>query len=79
MRKPGRERDMEDEANLFARCLLMPEAMLRTEVKAELARRDTTPDLLDDNETFVRDLARRFGVPETAMAMRLMELEIIKL
>lgn len=61
--------DQEAEANYFARCLLMPEAMVREEVgKVEKF------DLL--NTKHVADLAKCFEVDVPIMAFRLAEIFI---
>lgn len=55
------------EANFFALCLLMPEHLVRAEVR-KMGGVD-----LGGNED-IRKLAKTFGVPETAMAVRLGQL-----
>jgi len=62
-------RYMEDEANYFALCLLMPEKILREEVKK------VNFDLTSDDA--IKYLARTFEVSITAMAVRLHDLEIL--
>lgn len=54
----------EAEANLFAVHLLMPEALVRQEVKRMKAF-----DLTNDKH--IAELARRFQVPNSVMAIRL--------
>ena len=62
---------MEDEANYFALCLLMPEKLVREEVaKVEW-------DLASDDA--LKYMARTFGVSLTAMAVRLCDLDILKI
>jgi len=59
--------DKEQEANYFAICLLMPEALVRREVES------LGPlDLLNDVK--VAKLARKFEVPISLMVLRLAEL-----
>jgi Zn-dependent peptidase ImmA (M78 family) len=72
-----RKADMEEEANLFARCLLMPEHMLRAEIKRLVAAGEVG-DLIDDANPCIPRLAKRFGVSTVVMTMRLMELELVK-
>lgn len=60
--------ELEAEANYFARCLLMPADMVKEEVeKIEW-------NLSDDKA--IKELAKRFDVPITAMVVRLSELKI---
>jgi Zn-dependent peptidase ImmA (M78 family) len=61
--------DEDREANLFAIALLMPEELVRKEV----AKLKQPLDLSDDNKG-VKQLAQKFGVSITLMAMRLGEL-----
>ena len=68
---------MEEEANLFARCILMPESLLRSDL-ADLAKMDKIGDLLDDNNPFLAKLANRYQVPVVAMTLRLAELGLLK-
>lgn len=56
----------EAEANLFARCLLMPESMIRKAVKAD--------KIAWDNDDEPVRLAKMFDVPATLMVIRLAEL-----
>jgi Zn-dependent peptidase ImmA (M78 family) len=58
--------EMEREANYFAMCLLMPEKLLRHEVSAIGGL-----DLCDDEK--LKALARKFGVAQGLMAIRIME------
>ena len=67
--KTNKISDEDREANLFAIALLMPEELVRKEV-AKLKR---PLDLSDDN-CGVKELAKKFGVSITLMAMRLGEL-----
>lgn len=62
--------ELESEANYFAMCLLMPEDMVREEVKKMQVD-------LGSND-FIKDLAKKFEVPVTAMAIRLSQLRIFK-
>lgn len=73
----NRKADMEEEANLFARELLMPARFLRDEVKRLVAAGEVG-DLLDDANPCIPRLAKRFGVTTVVMTMRLQELELIK-
>lgn len=66
------ELKMEQEANLFARCLLMPEDLIRR----ELAERPYSIDLIDGGPDLKR-LAKRFEVSELMMAMRLVEIGVL--
>ena len=68
--------EMEEEANLFARCLLMPEHMLRDEVKRMVAA-GGVGDLLDDANKAISTLAKRFGVTTVVMTLRLQELGLL--
>lgn len=54
----------EREANYFAMCLLMPEQFVRDEVK-KMGGIDITDDIA------LNKLARKFGVSDGMMAMRL--------
>lgn len=72
-----RKDDMEEEANLFARCLLMPEPMLRAEVQ-KLVVSGEVGDLLDDSNPSIPRLAKRFGVSTVVMTLRLQELGLIR-
>lgn len=64
MKRTPEQEQREREANQFAMCLLMPEELVRKELK-----RMGGIDLADPNAT--KDLARRFQVSETMMAMRI--------
>jgi Zn-dependent peptidase ImmA (M78 family) len=57
----------EEEANYFARCLLMPESLMR----AELEKR---PHFDLANDKMLVELARLFQVPVAVMVIRLKEL-----
>lgn len=57
-------RVMEDEANHFAMCLLMPEKFLR----ADIAKMGGV-DLADDKK--IGKLAKRYRVPASLMAIRI--------
>lgn len=61
------ERDMEAEANAFAMELLMPEDWLRADIK-EMGG----VDIEDDKK--VRQLARRYKVSDSIMALRIGQL-----
>lgn len=63
-------KELEAEANYFAMCLLMPEDLVRREVA------NMEIDLADNN--FLKELSKKFAVPETAMAVRLSQLRIFK-
>jgi Zn-dependent peptidase ImmA (M78 family) len=63
--------DAEKEANLFAAELLMPHAFLRRDVAAQ-----NTLDLYDDS--FVPELAERYGVSVQALMFRLQYLGYIE-
>lgn len=54
---------LESEANYFAMCLLIPETMLKREIKAMGGI-----DLADDAQ--LKQLARKFQVPQGLMALR---------
>lgn len=58
----------EAEANYFAICLLMPRHWVHTELDKLLASGIT------DDQVVVQQMARKFGVSETMMTMRLVEL-----
>ena len=60
--------EKEKEANYFAGHLLVPAAMLRQEY-ANLG----PVDMADENCPALRNLAKRFGVSTTLMAMRIAE------
>lgn len=68
-----RDENMESEANLFARCLLMPEHFVR----AELKKTDGSRDLTDPNNV-VGKLAKKFGVSNEVMTCRLLEIGVIE-
>lgn len=59
---------IEVEANAFAAELLMPEDVLRAEIRAQ--------PLKADDEGGIRDLAARYGVSSAAMANRLKNLKL---
>ena len=59
---------LEDEANYFAMCLLMPGHLIKQEV-AKL-------DLCLTDDTALKSLAKTFDVSMTAMAIRLSQLKI---
>jgi Zn-dependent peptidase ImmA (M78 family) len=59
---------MEEEANLFAMCLLMPEQLVRQEVEKMGGF-----SLADDES--IKHLAKVFDVPLTAMAVRLSQIK----
>lgn len=61
---------MEDEANYFAMCLLMPEHLMREEVKKVVFDYG--------NDDAIKSLAKTFGVSTTAMTVRLSQLNIFK-
>ena len=63
------EQQVEDEANHFARELLMPEDLVRREV-----RKVGGIDLLDDSDKRLAIVAARFGVSKTVLAFRLGEI-----
>ena len=58
----------EEEANLFARLLLVPDKLLRKSLKG----RKPKPSWLFDDE-FVKKLATQYKVPITLMCVRLRE------
>lgn len=60
---------MEAEANVFAAELLMPEKVLREQLK-------TNPSMAESDEA-IRKLARRYDVSSAAMKYRLRQLKII--
>lgn len=63
-----RNKILEDEANYFAMCLLMPSHLVKQEVaKVKL-------DLTNDDA--LKSLAKTFDVSMTAMALRLSQLKI---
>lgn len=64
-------RHMEEEANYFAMCLLMPANMVKDEIK-----KYGNIDLGDDK--FLKHMAKTFDVSTTAMALRLTHLRIFK-
>lgn len=62
------DKNLEEEANYFAMCLLMPEHLVKREVeKIKL-------DLTSDGP--LKQLAKTFDVSITAMALRLAQLRI---
>jgi Zn-dependent peptidase ImmA (M78 family) len=63
--------DQDTEADLFARCLIMPRSLLTEDV-----RKIGAIDLCDDEQ--VRPLAKKYGVGIAMMAARLVELELVK-
>lgn len=60
------------EANCFARCLLMPESFVLSELK-----KMGKIDLTDPRQS--KNLADRFGVSEPMITIRLVELGLIKI
>ncbi|HEY1171015.1 MAG TPA: ImmA/IrrE family metallo-endopeptidase [Verrucomicrobiae bacterium] len=66
-RKKSRQEREDDEANLFAMCLLMPEEM----VKEEIAKLGVF-DVNDDRK--MKKLAKIFEVSETMMALRIAQI-----
>jgi len=62
------DKNLEDEANYFAMCLLMPEHL----VKREFAK--ITLDLTSDEP--LKEMAKIFDVSITAMALRLAQLKL---
>lgn len=71
--RKAREEQEEQEANYFAMCLLMPEDMIRSEIK----RRGMESYDLIDGGVQMRELAEAFQVSETMLLMRLVQLDII--
>jgi len=65
--------NQEVEANAFAMALLMPETMVKTELK-KLYRRN--PAIMDDQ--VIQVLARKFVVQEYLMTLRLHQLGAFK-
>jgi Zn-dependent peptidase ImmA (M78 family) len=66
-----KDKRQDKEANYFARCLLMPEEFLRSEIeKLKNGKVRTTEDM-------IKKLAKIFKVPEYQMTIRLTELKII--
>jgi Zn-dependent peptidase ImmA (M78 family) len=65
--KGRREHELEKEANHFAMCFLMPEKLVRREVKK------LQPICLTDDEP-LKKLAQIFDVSITAMAIRLSQI-----
>lgn len=63
-------RVMEDEANYFVMCLLMPKHLLEQEIKK------LDIDLASDDA--LKYLAKKFDVSLTAMAVRLSHLNLFK-
>ena len=61
---------MEDEANQFALCLLMPEHLLREEVKKVVWDYG--------NDDAIKSLCRTFEVSTIAMTVRLSQLKLLK-
>ncbi len=59
---------MDQEANYFAMCLLMPEQFVREELKKKEF------NLMDDKA--ITELAKRFQVPVTVMTVRLIQLNL---
>jgi hypothetical protein len=67
MKSTRQEWDQEDEANLFAMCLLIPEKLIRADM-------DKIGKLNVDGDDRVRQLARRYCVTEQLMVNRLVKL-----
>ena len=67
------DRKMEEEANYFAMCLLMPEELIREEVK------DVPQIDIVEGRTGLKELAHKFAVSEPMMLARLIQLEMIQL
>lgn len=69
----------EEEANLFAVALLMPEFMLQRSVAEALRNREPKRSqlfVIDDGEV-VRDLAKRYQVSREMMTVRLVDLDLL--
>lgn len=62
------QRQQEAEANYFAICLLMPRHWVHTELDKMMA------GCVTDDQVLVKQMATKFGVSETMMTMRLVEL-----
>lgn len=62
------DKNLEDEANYFAMCLLMPGDLVKREVK------NIKLDLTSDEP--LKTLAKTFDVSMTAMALRLAQLKV---
>lgn len=70
--------DLDAEANLFAECLLMPENLVRDELDSLLKARGTKViDLFDENNTVIKELAKKFAVTEAVMFLRLNKLGLV--
>jgi Zn-dependent peptidase ImmA (M78 family) len=63
-------KQMENEANQFAMAILMPESMLRAQIKRI--------DPKTDGDQVVRILANKFKVSAIKMTMRLSDLKLIE-
>ncbi len=61
---------MEDEANYFAMCLLMPDFLVREEVKKVVWDYG--------NDDAIKSLSKTFEVSITAMTVRLSQLKLLK-
>ncbi|MDR2004144.1 MAG: ImmA/IrrE family metallo-endopeptidase [Prevotella sp.] len=70
-----REQRMEEEANYFARCILIPEVLLRREYKRIIENRKHKVPGLNTDE--IEQLSKLFAVEVPVMTMRLVELDII--
>ncbi len=69
----SREKQMEREANYFARCLLIPEILLFREIEPYKSCQGGYAMSSED----ISDLSKKFAVETEVMTMRLMELDII--
>ena len=67
---PKTEVEEEAEANYFAVCLLMPATLVHKELDAMLSKMHP----IADEDVIVRRMAKKFGVGETMMIARLVEL-----
>lgn len=70
-----REQRMEEEANYFARCILIPEALLKREYQKIIENRKHKCPGLNTDE--IEQLSKLFAVEVPVMTMRLVELDII--
>lgn len=68
-----REKQMEREANYFARCILIPEILLFREIELYKSNQGGYGMSSDD----IQYLSNKFAVEPEVMTMRLMELDII--
>jgi Zn-dependent peptidase ImmA (M78 family) len=71
-RDPNMSDEQEREANIFAMCLLMPEDFIRRDMDGV-----KEIDLIEDKR--IKALAKRYGVTEQMMVMRLCELGYLRL